>query len=80
VEAGWNTSTGDLRVVEGDEKGTKCLEVYNWAALSLGDIKQEPGVLHVGGFEAKLTNLLYIRITAAGSKEVKNLTPSRRIF
>jgi hypothetical protein len=25
VEAGWNTSTIALRVVEGDEKGTHCL-------------------------------------------------------
>jgi hypothetical protein len=27
VEAGWNTSTVALRVVEGDEKRTRCLEV-----------------------------------------------------
>jgi hypothetical protein len=27
VEAGSNTSTVALRVVEGDEKGTRCLEV-----------------------------------------------------
>jgi hypothetical protein len=37
VEAGKNTPTTVLRVVEGDEKGTQCLGL-NWASLSLGNI------------------------------------------
>jgi hypothetical protein len=32
------TSTLALRVVQGDEKGTRCLGVYNWVTLSLGDM------------------------------------------
>jgi hypothetical protein len=29
-----------LRIVEGDGKGTQCLE-YNWTTLSLGDVNTE---------------------------------------
>jgi hypothetical protein len=38
MEVGYNTSTVAQRVVEDDKKGTRCLEVYNRATLSLGDI------------------------------------------
>jgi hypothetical protein len=38
VEAGYNTSTVALRVVEGDEKRKRGDRRYNWAALSMGDI------------------------------------------
>jgi hypothetical protein len=42
VEAGSNTSTAALRVVEGDEKGTQFRSrEYNWATLSMGDINTE---------------------------------------
>jgi hypothetical protein len=50
VEAGSNTSTVALRVVGGSEKGTQCLEVYNWATLFLGDINKYGDLaLQVGG-------------------------------
>jgi hypothetical protein len=42
VEAGSNTSTIDLRVVGGDEKGTQCLG-YDWATLFLRHINTGPG-------------------------------------
>jgi hypothetical protein len=37
MEAGSNTSTIALRVVEDDGKGTRC-QGYKWATLSLEDI------------------------------------------
>jgi hypothetical protein len=41
VEASPITSTVALLVAGGDEKGTRCLEVYNWTTLFLGDINRE---------------------------------------
>jgi hypothetical protein len=52
VEAGYNTSTVALRVIEGDEKGTRCLGV-NWATLSLGDI-------NTGTWDSKLRERLKV--------------------
>jgi hypothetical protein len=48
VEAGSNTSTVALRVVEGDEKGTRSWG-RKWTNLSLGDIHRDL-VLQVGGW------------------------------
>jgi murein endopeptidase len=42
VEAGSNTSTVALRIVEGHKKGTQCRE-YNWTGLLMGDINPPGG-------------------------------------
>jgi hypothetical protein len=43
VEAGWNTSTAALRVVESDEKEPRYLG-YKWVTLSLANLVLQGGV------------------------------------
>jgi hypothetical protein len=49
VEVGSNTSTAALRVVRGDDKGTRCLGVY-LGHLVTGEHKYTDLVLYVGGW------------------------------
>jgi hypothetical protein len=49
MEAGSNTSTVALRVVESDEKGTQCLgRGDNWGTLFLREIKNGNLALKLG--------------------------------
>jgi hypothetical protein len=52
VEASSNTSTVQLCVVRGDEKGTRCLG-YNWATPFLGDISTETWPSRLGSLESE---------------------------
>jgi hypothetical protein len=55
MEAGYNTSTIDLRVIKGDEKGAWG---YNWTTLSLGVIITGTWSSRMGGLDARLTTWL----------------------
>jgi hypothetical protein len=74
VEVGSNTSTVALRIVEGDEKGTRC-----WDTLLLGAYKYRNVVPQVWGLDARLTTLL-CKKNCCKIQRNENRTKSGRIF
>jgi hypothetical protein len=70
VGEGWNNPTVALRVVEGDEKGTRCLGIQLGHPVTGGQ-KYRDLVLQVGGLDARLTTVICKKIIVTKSKEVK---------